>query len=83
MHQPQIAQISGVFLYPSFHSKNKDKCLILSMSKTKKQKTKPRTIKPDLPQQEITNYVQMPESLMLELEELVKKNPNRLIGCGG
>lgn len=23
------------------------------------------------------------ESLMPELEELVKKNPNRLIGCGG
>lgn len=53
------------------------------MSKTKKQKTKPRTKKPDLPQQEATNYAQMPESLMPELEELVKKNHNRLIGCGG
>ncbi len=53
------------------------------MSKTKKQKTKPSTKKPDLPQQEVTVYTQLPESLMPELEELVKKNPNRLIGCGG
>ena len=30
---------------------------------------------------EITDY--FTESLMPELEELVKKNPNRLIGCGG
>jgi hypothetical protein len=28
-------------------------------------------------------YETIPESLMPELEELVKKNPNRLIGCGG
>ena len=28
-------------------------------------------------------FSQATESLMPELEELVKKNPNRLIGCGG
>ena len=28
-------------------------------------------------------YTDVTESLMPELEELVKKNPNRLIGCGG
>ena len=28
-------------------------------------------------------YEAAKESLMPELEELVKKNPNRLIGCGG
>jgi len=29
------------------------------------------------------NFSYSTESLMPELEELVKKNPNRLIGCGG
>lgn len=29
------------------------------------------------------DYSMAKESLMPELEELVKKNPNRLIGCGG
>lgn len=29
------------------------------------------------------NFSYTTESLMPELEELVKKNPNRLIGCGG
>lgn len=28
-------------------------------------------------------YEFMKDALMPELEELVKKNPNRLIGCGG
>jgi hypothetical protein len=32
---------------------------------------------------ENTTVEQLPEPLMPELEELVKKNPNRLIGCGG
>ncbi|MFN8282897.1 MAG: hypothetical protein U0U67_06755 [Chitinophagales bacterium] len=30
---------------------------------------------------QIVDYTR--DSLMPELEELVKKNPNRLIGCGG
>ena len=29
------------------------------------------------------DYSMAKDSLMPELEELVKKNPNRLIGCGG
>ena len=37
--------------------------------------------KPDNNSSEIVEY--STESLMPELEELVKKNPNRLIGCGG
>lgn len=34
--------------------------------------------------QEIESIAGLPgDALMPELEELVKKNPNRLIGCGG
>lgn len=36
-------------------------------------------IQPTIP----IDYNMATESLMPELEELVKKNPNRLIGCGG
>jgi len=32
---------------------------------------------------EIVLFSKPTDSLMPELEELVKKNPNRLIGCGG
>lgn len=32
---------------------------------------------------DIELYQQATNQLMPELEELVKKNPNRLIGCGG
>jgi hypothetical protein len=33
--------------------------------------------------EQVEQYANPTESLMPELEELVKKNPNRLIGCGG
>lgn len=31
----------------------------------------------------LQGYESLKETLMPELEELVRKNPNRLIGCGG
>lgn len=36
-----------------------------------------------LSEAEAPSLASLSESLMPELEELVKKNPNRLIGCGG
>ena len=60
------------------------------MAKSKKEKKKPLTIddkslivkenEEDSTTQQFSNS---PIVLMPELEELVKKNPNRLIGCGG
>ncbi|MDB5227596.1 MAG: hypothetical protein JWN78_1789 [Bacteroidota bacterium] len=43
--------------------------------KTSSKAKSPKVIETELPDPS--------ESLMPELEELVKKNPNRLIGCGG
>ncbi|MFN8236695.1 MAG: hypothetical protein U0T77_00875 [Chitinophagales bacterium] len=46
-----------------------------------------KTVHTELPSEAhtaaIQGYESMKETLMPELEELVKKNPNRLIGCGG
>ena len=37
-----------------------------------------------LPEEDVVEpFSNATDSLMPELEELVKKNPNRLIGCGG
>jgi hypothetical protein len=77
------------FIYPY-----KDKCLILSMAKSAKEKKKPTTINEEqlidkeheedaTTQHPIDIETDATFVLMPELEELVKKNPNRLIGCGG
>ncbi len=44
---------------------------------TNKKKPSPKII------QDAAEYEQTLAPLMPELDELVKKNPNRLIGCGG
>ncbi|HQV77179.1 MAG TPA: hypothetical protein PLJ42_09610 [Chitinophagales bacterium] len=60
------------------------------MAKSKRQKLKPASKKEKsttITKQPIDESVELfsdvKDSIMPELEELVKKNPNRLIGCGG
>lgn len=61
------------------------------MKKAAKQSTKPGTpvkkVKPsqkaEFPTAQEVSVSDATAPLMPELEELVKKNPNRLIGCGG
>lgn len=49
-----------------------------------KNKTDTKEIKSEQEQNSADeNFSYSTESLMPELEELVKKNPNKLIGCGG
>jgi hypothetical protein len=71
--------------------KTGDKCLNLSMIKPSEEKMvdekplntekKASTLIQENTMSETVDYTT--DSLMPELEELVKKNPNRLIGCGG
>jgi hypothetical protein len=56
---------------PSEEKPDKDEALIIDNQTSEQESTE---------KQEITYTI---DSLMPELEELVKKNPNRLIGCGG
>lgn len=90
MKESYISDKAGIVLNKVFHSVYKDKCLILSMAKTKKEKKDSTTIDDiqliDKQHEEDVETQPFPVStdvLMPELEELVKKNPNRLIGCGG
>lgn len=60
------------------------------MAKSKKEMKQPLTIddkqlidKENVEDSIIQPYSNSTDALMPELEELVKKNPNRLIGCGG
>ena len=60
------------------------------MAKSKKEKKQRLTIddkqlidKENVEDSIIQPYSTSTDALMPELEELVKKNPNRLIGCGG
>lgn len=60
------------------------------MAKSKKEKKQRLTIddkqlidKENVEDSIIQPYSNSTDALMPELEELVKKNPNRLIGCGG
>ncbi len=48
----------------------------------KQQKITIKNVVPNMNDQENPTTFTL-ESLMPELEELVKKNPNKLIGCGG
>jgi len=78
-------------LNPFYHLLYKDKCLILSMINPIKEKmaddkiliteNTATTLVQENTMSETVDYTT--DSLMPELEELVKKNPNRLIGCGG
>ena len=58
--------------------------VILCMAKKQKASAKKiaAKMKPKLKEEAIKEYFPV-EPLMPELDELVKKNPNRLIGCGG
>lgn len=56
---------------PSKEKPDKEEALIINNQTSEQESTE---------KQEITYTT---DSLMPELEELVKKNPNRLIGCGG
>lgn len=51
--------------------------------KQKKAGTKNKKVQKDTLATEQVDEVKFPVALMPELEELVKKNPNRLLGCGG
>lgn len=58
----------------------------VKMKPAKKQKkagTKNKMVQKDTPATEQADEIKFPVSLMPELDELVKKNPNRLLGCGG
>ncbi len=52
------------------------------VNKTQLPKKSTAVINP-IEENNISPFSNATESLMPELEELVKKNPNRLIGCGG
>ena len=93
MKESYISDKAGIVLNKVFHSVYKDKCLILSMAKKKKHFTKEiasvakekKTAQTNTENQteSTQSYEFMKDALMPELEELVKKNPNSLIGCGG
>ncbi len=48
-----------------------------------KLKSETKKLEYSLDVSEVSEVPTIPTSLMPELEELVAKNPNRLIGCGG
>jgi hypothetical protein len=66
---------------------SKQKIVILRVAKSNKIKTVKKAKKRMNPsasdKQEDASLLQSLAPLMPELEELVKKNPNRLLGCGG
>ncbi|HNF47985.1 MAG TPA: hypothetical protein PKO18_03485 [Chitinophagales bacterium] len=51
--------------------------------KYKKAGTKNKIVQENTLITELVDPVKFPVALMPELDELVKKNPNRLLGCGG
>jgi hypothetical protein len=56
----------------------------MAIKKNKKAGAKKKTaVKKEMESKESPLYTNATEPLMPELEELVKKNPNRLLGCGG
>jgi hypothetical protein len=58
----------------------KEKIIVDEQLKVSNQQTTDNESAEDSTIQEYSDSI---KSLMPELEELVKKNPNRLIGCGG